>query len=142
MKIRYGAAIIAVTFGMGGCLGAKTSSPDVEFVKIREPAVVKTVTVIPETDVQEVLPESCVFALRYAARASSAATKIYASSDRQLDLISQARQRLADQDALSLQPVDEAQRALQAQTIGNVKKIEDALYLYNDASKECEEEAP
>jgi hypothetical protein len=128
---------VLIAFLLGSCMGGMTASPDVEFVEIRQPA--ETVTVEPEPLPAEVVhPQSCKDAMRYAERMADEAEQMFALGDRQLDIVSQARLQLAD--SASLAKVEEAQRDLRSDLIGNLSKLSEATYSYEQAAAECKKE--
>jgi len=130
------AIVLLLVFGLGGCLGSKMNSPDVEFVTITK---TKTVTepAPPAVEV-EVVPESCITALRYAAQIADASSNIYNRGDEQLTIISEARSALAI--GIEMSKAEARQRDLLGLLVGDLAKLSDATSRYETALKSCESE--
>lgn len=130
---------LCLVFGIGGCLGNKMASPEVEFVKITKTKVV-TETPEPIRIETEVIPEGCMSALKYAADMTRAAEKMYVRGDRQLEIISEARMKLAS--SVELAEVARSQRDLHGLLVDDLSAMTEAQYRYEVSLKKCEGEKP
>lgn len=132
MRILIGVAII---FCFGVLMGNKTASPEVEFVKI--PGKTKVVEKKLPAEKIEVLPESCRAALDAADRLWNGSSALYASGQRQKDIMAEARRAL--HGAVPTSDIDKKQRELSGDLIGILEDMSEANYLYETYIKECEQ---
>lgn len=125
-------------FGLGGCLGNKMASPEVDIVEVERTRTVHEPAPPPEE--VPVLPQSCLDALRYADTIANAASSMYDRGESQVDIISAAREALAGGEDLST--VENRQRRLSGHLVADLSDLSEALYRYQQSKKECENEAP
>ena len=85
----------------------------------------------------EVLPDACLAALDQTYRLHEAAGGLYAASDLQLDVISDARKTLAEGGDLNA--VENEQRDLQGDMIGDLLDMETAYDSYLRYYDDCKE---
>lgn len=130
--------LLLLVFGLGSCMGAQMTTPEVEFVPITKTETVTEPAPPPVT--KYVMPESCSAALKYAARMTTASENMYNRGRQQLDIISDVRSKLA----VGGNTTDESnrQRDLSGLLVGDLSDLEAAAYRYEVALDKCEEEKP
>ena len=109
-------------------------------VEKKEVIVVKTKDVPGKTVMVPLVTESCKRMLSLAARRANAAEMIDASSAAQLDIISKARQAVAEGNSAMLNDLDTKQRQLQGQTIHWVLEMSTTKDEYTLAKQLCDKE--
>lgn len=134
MKYLVGGLLV---FTLGGCLGAKTVTPEVEYVE--GPTRTKVVTETLPAERIEYVPQACLDALGYAARIYSAGADMYDMTNRQLAIISEARQALASSSSNGLTAQENAQRILKGDTVVAGLELSDNLLDFERTKEECEE---
>lgn len=128
--------MVAVAFIFGSLLGHATTTPRVDVVKVPH-TVVKTETKV----VTKTKPVSavCVRALDLGDQIFRAAASFDASGTKQLDIITDARVALLDNDTIALGRVLERQNSLQGDTVGYVKNLSEVITEYRSARAQCKE---
>jgi len=125
---------IALIFGLGSCVGAKTVTPDVEFVKV--PGRTKVVHKTSPPEIVEIMPKACISALEEADRLSYLASNFYAKSDRQLKILQQAR--MAVNGYRDVNEVSRMQRDLQGDAIANLSNLSKSMYRFETYKEDCD----
>lgn len=128
--------VLALVFGLGGCLGQKIASPEVEFVEVTKIKTVKEPAPPPERVVE--YPDSCLRAMEYSDQMSKGSLRLYSRGRAQKEITSDARIMLATNSDLN--EVYEQQDALTRKIVGDLQAIVKAEYRYELAREKCEEE--
>lgn len=126
--------VLALVFGVGSCVGARSGETKVEFIEVPRTKVVTAPA--PEPETVSVVPESCLSVLEYARDIATAAEANYRLSDKQLDILSQARLLLAKGENTSAAEL--RQRDLMGDTVANLSDLEQAFFYYEKFDAECE----
>jgi hypothetical protein len=135
--LAFGSALL---FGIGSFVGSTSQpTPEPEFIKVPHYEVIYKDAPAPPAP-KPVMPESCQQAVDAAKRVTNAGSRMYAQSDEQLAILSQARFDLAA--GRNTTSVDERQRALQGRTVGNLRILEESLTDIDLLNKKCAEETP
>lgn len=135
MKLAIGGVVLA--FLLGSCMGAATSTPEVDIVRI--PGPTKYVEVEPDVPEPEpYVPEVCLEVGRIAQRIVRSAETIFNTSTEQLRILSLARRTLANGGDLNV--VDNRQRNLKGRNMGALYTLEAQLAAYEGANQSCEEQ--
>jgi hypothetical protein len=124
---------VLVIFAFGVLMGNKTSTPEVDIVKI--PGKTKTVTKV-ETVTETVLPESCLNAINEAKLLWEHGSDLYGNGQKQLDIMSKVRLYVG-QDK-SLNPLYVQQKNLHGEEVEDLQAMSQAQYKFEKAYKECE----
>lgn len=130
---------VAGLVAAGGFIGNATADPPVEYVKGPTEYVQAPIPEPNTVTVYEV-PESCLDALDQANIIWQEAGKIDTKSSEILDIISKVRILLFKQDVNGLATVEDHVRNLQAKTVGNVQKLSEASFAYQQDYGKCKQQ--
>lgn len=128
---------LILIFSAGGCVGhSMTDEPPPEFVKVPHTVIVHDDPPAPKTVYR--ISSDCLQSLRYAGTITAAADRLYASSEVQLRILSDARRALASDGDLNA--IEDRQRNLQGREVGALDKAEESLSRFHMFYDSCKKE--
>jgi hypothetical protein len=125
-------------FAVGVSTGAKTVTPEVDFVEIPRTKIIHEEAPPPEE--VEVVPESCLDALRYAEQLQVAADHMYDRGEAQKQIIKDVL--IAIEMGTPLKDLMHEQRQLEEDLVGDLYDMSVTVPKYEEARKECREDMP
>lgn len=129
-----GKLILGVSiFAVGALMGAKTVTPEVDFVEVPRTKIIRE-KAPPPVEI-EVVSEACLEAIKWAGRIYNEANGMYDRGRLQLEINSEARRVRVSGG--SYQEVDQKQRDLNGRNLENLSDMTEAFTRYSRAKKEC-----